>query len=419
MSNVAAAGRVARPGARDVDNLLPLALSRPREALARAREVLAGQPDAQDASVAHQAAGIVLREFGDVHAAVREVREALRLSRQTGSSEREADVLATLGVALVYAGHTADGLATFDRALNQAVAVLRRAGDELWTARSLNARGLVYVAMGLPARADEDFRAAERWFAKTSQVLDASYTVLNRALVAFSSGDLPAALSLLDEAASLVRPLGVPVTAISVDRCAVLLAAGLADDALAEAGAAVREMERIRGRSTKKAELLLMAANCALAAGQPEAALDWANAAHRLSRSHQSAWWKAHAAGALVQARYAAGPATARLLREADRSAVGLELVGSADVARAHLLAGRVALDLGRREDADRHFLAAAQSRRRGPALSRASGWLSEALRAEAAGQTRRMFSACGYGLAVLEEHRFTLGASELRAQAT
>jgi tetratricopeptide (TPR) repeat protein len=448
---VAGRARVAGPGARDVDSLLPLALSRPREALVKARAVLAGRPDPHDASVAHQAAGIVLREFGDVHAAVREVRAALRLSRRTGSAEREADVLATLGVALVYAGRTADGLAAFDHALrlsrgivaarvlerrgivlwalgrypaalsdlHQAVTVLRRAGDELWTARSLNARGLVYLAMGLPARADADFRAAERWFAKTSQVLDASYTVLNRALVAFSSGDLPEALSLLDEAASRVRPLGVPVTAISIDRCAVLLAAGLADDALAEADAAVREMERIHGRSTKKAELLLMAANCALAAGQPEAAFGWADAAHRLSRSQQSAWWKAHAAGVLAQAQYAAGPATARLLREADRAAVRLELIGSADVARAHLVAGRLALDLGRRDDADRHFQAAAQTRRRGPALSRASGWLSEALRAEAAGQTRRMFSACRSGLAVLDEHRFTLGASELRAQAT
>jgi hypothetical protein len=107
------------------------------------------------------------------------------------------------------------------------------------------------------------------------------------------------------------------------------------------------------------------------------------------------------------------------LFRAADRAAVSLELIGSADVARAHLLAGRVALDLGRRDDANRHFLAAARSRLRGPALSRANGWLSEALRAEAAGQTRRMFSACRHGLAVLDEHRFTLGASELRAQAT
>ena len=390
--------------------------------------------------MAHQAAGIVLREFGDVAAGIRELRDALRLARRTGSMEREADVLATLGVALVYAGRTADGMATFDRAvqlssgvltgqvlhrrgvalwtlgrhaaalhdMRRAVTVLRRAGDKLWTARALTARGLVYVTMGLPARADTDFVAAGHLFAETSQVLESSYTVLNRGLVAFSSGDLPAALSFLDEAAARCRPLGVPVAAISIDRCVVLLAAGLVGDALAEADAAVRDIERVHGRSTRKAELLLVAANCALAAAQPQAALDWAQAAFRLFRSLQSDWWLARTGLVLVRARYGAGLVSTRLLREANRVASRLEAVGSGDAAQAHLLAGRVALDLGRRDDADRHLMAAARSRRRGPAMSRASGWLAEALRA-----------ACRRGLEVLDEHRFTLGASELRAQAT
>src|SRR5690348_16452446 len=91
---------------RGVDSLLPLALSRPREALARARGILAGQPGPYEASVAHHAAGIVLREFGDVEAGVSEFRKALRLARLTGSAQREADVLAGLGVGLVYAGRT-------------------------------------------------------------------------------------------------------------------------------------------------------------------------------------------------------------------------------------------------------------------------------------------------------------------------
>ena len=89
---------------RDVEELLPLALSRPRDALARAREVLRARPGPYAASVAHQAAGIVLRDTGDVDAGVRELRDALRLARRTGSADREADVLATLGLALVYAG---------------------------------------------------------------------------------------------------------------------------------------------------------------------------------------------------------------------------------------------------------------------------------------------------------------------------
>jgi tetratricopeptide (TPR) repeat protein len=435
----------------EVDDLLPLALSRPQEALARARAVLAQRPGPYAASVAHQAAGLVLRDTGDIDAGVRELRAALRYGRRTGSAEREREVLAALGVALVFAGRTAAGLTALDRAvqlssgalagqmlhrrgmalwtlgryaaalddLHRAVGVLQRAGDQVWTARALNGRGLVYLAAGSPGRADADFVAAGALYAGTSQELEAVHTVLNRGEAAFRSGDLPAALSFLDAAAARYRPLGVPTPTLSFNRCDVLLAAGLADDALAEADTAVREIEQGHGRTTKKAELLLMAATCALAAAQPQAALDRAQAAHRLFRSQHSAWWQAHAGLVLVQARYAAVPATAQLLSAANRVTTVLDRLGSGEAAQAHLLAGRVALDLGRRASADRHLIAAAQSRRRGPALCRASGWLSEALRAEAAADPRRLLAACRRGLEILDQHRFTLGASELRAQAT
>jgi len=197
------------------------------------------------------------------------------------------------------------------------------------------------------------------------------------------------------------------------------MAAGLVNDALAEAEAAVSEMEQIRGWSTKKAELLLVAANCALAAAKPQAAQDWAQDAYRLFRSQHSTWWQAHAARVLVQSRYKVGPASPALHRQANRVAVQLDALGASDAAQAHLLAGRVALELGRRDDAERHLGAVAQTRRRGPALSRVSGWLGEALRAQAADRPGPMLAACRRGLDVLDEHRFTLGASELRAQAT
>ena len=400
--------------------------------------------------MARQAAGIVLRDTGDVNAGVRELRAALRLARRPGV-EREADVLASLGIALVHAGRTADGLAALDRAIQlstgvltgrvlyrrgfvlwnlgrysaalddfrRAIGVLQPAGDRVWTARALSGRGLVYMAIGSPGRADADFVAAGCLFAEAGQELEAAHAVLNRGGAAFHSGDLPAALSFLDEAAARYRPLNVPTPFLSHDRCDVLLAAGLISEALAEADAAVHDIEEAHGRSTKKAELLLMAANCALAAAQPQAALDRAQAAYRLFRSQQSTWGQAHAGLVLVQAQYAAGPASGRILSAAGRAAVRLEALGSGEATQAHLLAGRVALDLGRREDADRHLLRAAQSRRRGPAMARASGWLAEALRADAAAEPRRMMSACRRGLEVLDEHRFTLGASELRAQAT
>ena len=434
-----------------MDDLVALATSRPWAALTRARAVLAGRPGPHDASVAHQAAGIVLRDYGDVEAGVRELRQALHQARRTGSAEREAEVLAGLGVALVFAGRTAAGLAAFEAAVRQssgvsaarvrhgraivffrlgrfpaaledarhAVAVLRRAGDLLWTARALNTRASIYLRLGSTSRADADYVSAARLYSTIGQELEALYPVVNRALTAFASGDLPAALARLDAATLSFQRLNVPITRLRSERCAVLLAAGLVGDALAQAEAALREIEEIRGRLTQKAELLLMTANCALAAAQPQAALDWAQAAYRMFGSQRSAWRQAHAARVLVQARYDVGPVSAPMLGEANRSAARLDALGSSDAAQAHLLAGRIALDLGRRDDAERHLAALARTRRRGPALSRVSGWLGEALRAEAAGRPGRMLAACRRGLDVLDEHRLTLGASELRAQAT
>ena len=51
--------------------------------------------------------------------------------------------------------------------------------------------------------------------------------------------------------------------------------------------------------------------------------------------------------------------------------------------------------------------------------MTRVTGWLGAALRAEAAGNSRALCAACQRGLAVIEENRFSLGASELRAQVT
>jgi tetratricopeptide (TPR) repeat protein len=394
---------------------------------------------------------IALRDLGDTQAAVDQARAALRLARQTGSAERQADVLASLGLALVYAGRTAAGLAAFDQAvqrsagvqtarvltrrgvvlrtlgrypqaledLRHAVSVLRRAGDPLWTARALLNRGLVYKDLGSTSRADADFVCAARLYSELGQELEAAYAGHNRAGAAFASGDLPAALAFLDAATASFRRLNVPTTPLRVDRCAVLLAAGLTADAFAEADASLRDLEQIRGWSTKKADLLLIASSCALAANQPRVAEDWARAAYRLFRSQRSAWFQARAARVLVEARYQAGPASARTLGQATRVAARLEALGASDAVQAHLVAGRIALDLGRHDDAERHLAAVARTRRRGPALSRVSGWLGEALRREAADQPGRMLAACRQGLDVLDEHRLTLGASELRAQAT
>src|SRR5260370_9220294 len=107
------------------------------------------------------------------------------------------------------------------------------------------------------------------------------------------------------------------------------------------------------------------------------------------------------------------------MLREASQAAARLEALGASEAVQGPLLAGRVAAELGRQDDAGRHLTAAARCRWRGRALTGATGGLAAALRAEAAGNTRALFTACRRGLEVIEADRFTLGASELRAQAT
>jgi Tfp pilus assembly protein PilF len=433
------------------DDVLQLAVSRPREVTLRVQRILASRPGPYEASVAHQAAGIVHRDNGDITAGVRELRLALRLARRSGSAEREADVLSSLGAALVYLGRTGSGLAAFERAaqlasdsqlgrvlqrrgtllwtlgryaaaledLRRAIALLVRAGDLAWTARALNTRGVVHLAVGAPLRADADFAAAGRMYADTHQELALAHTVLNRGLAALRSGDLPTALTFFDDAAVRYQRVDVPTPELSQARCAALRTAGLTGEALAEADVAIGENERVHGQPTRRADLLLVAADCALAADQPQTALARAGAAGRLFRAQRRDRYLLQATMLAVQAHYAAGSVSGRLLLSAGRVAARLDDLASVEAVRAHLLAGRVALDLGRRSQAEVHLLAVARTRRRGPAISRATGWLSTALLAEAAGQPRPMLAACRRGLQVLDEHRWTLGASELRAQAT
>jgi tetratricopeptide (TPR) repeat protein len=433
----------------DADELLRLAMARPRYALGRARAVLAGRPEAFVASVARQAIGIVLRDNGDVDEGIRELRRAVLLARRSGSAEREADVLASLGAALAFAGRPAPGLRAFDKAtklatgpplgrvlhrrgvanwalgqytqalddFRRAVRVLERADDTLWTARALNGRGMAFLYVGQAGRSDADFVASGRLYMQLGQTREVADTVLNRGEAAFRRGDLPAALSLLDEAAALYG-LDVPPE-LSHQRCEVLRAAGRVTVAQAEADTAVAAIERMNGQATSRAELLLTAAQCALAAGRPQEASQRAGQAYRLFRSQANAWSQAHARLVLVQARHAAGPATGRLLRSAEQTVADLDAHNQQAAPQGHLLAGRIATDLGRRGEAGRHLAEVARQRWRGPAVTRASGWLGAALQASAAGQHRRMLAACRRGLDVLDEYQGTFGASELRAQAT
>jgi len=246
-------------------------MSRPNDALLAARSLLAGQPSSYDASLAHHAIGIVLRDRGDFRAAITELRKGISLARASGKPEREADVQATLGTALAQTGRSRQGLAVLDRAVeasrgvlagrtlmrratilyelgrfreahddvSRSLPLLRRAGDRVWLARSLMFRAHIFFAFGLPRRAAADIAQAEQLFGATGQEREYAVARHDRGLVALDRGDLPGALTYLDEAANRYEALGVTNPDLALDRCAALLAAGLAAEAAQEAETAL------------------------------------------------------------------------------------------------------------------------------------------------------------------------------------
>jgi tetratricopeptide (TPR) repeat protein len=435
------------------DYLLVLAHSRPAEALERARALLAGRPRlaAADASVARQAAGISLRDLGHSEAAVSELRRALRNARASGQPQRVADVRASLGLTLALAGQMAGGMAHLDGAaqvargvlagrvlmrradllsmlgrhdaalsdLNRAVTILRRHGDALWEARSRTHRGLTLLVMGQTRRADAEFLAAERQYELAGQEWEYATARHNRGLVAAASGRLPEALDYLAEASRRYEKLGTPMPDVAIDRCAVLLSAGLAADAWAEADDAARRLSKAVPGAAKLAELLYSAATAALAAGHPQAARERAGQAALFFRRQCRERWTARTRLVLAQARHADGDSGLSVYRLACSVARQLDAMGAEESLPAHLLAGQIALLRGSRSGAEIHLAAAASARRGGPPLGRSRVCLARALLCQLRGREPAMLAACRRGLDILAEHQRTLGATELRAAVT
>ncbi|HTU74415.1 MAG TPA: CHAT domain-containing tetratricopeptide repeat protein [Trebonia sp.] len=435
----------------ETSHLLVLTHSRPAEALSRARDLLARRPAAAEASIAHQAAGIALRDLGDLDEGLAELRRALRSARASGDQQREADVRATLGLSTGMAGDTTRGLAHLGQAVrlahgaqagrvlmrranlllwagrrqealrdqNEAVALLRRHGDTHWEARARMNRGLILLEMGQTRQAEADFHHAERQYAELGLEWDLAIARHNQGLVAAASGRVPQALELLAEANQCYGRLGTPMPDVAIDRCAALLSAGLAADAYAETDDAINRDTRadIR-RSAKFAEMLYSAATAALAAGDPRAATERAEQAARLFARQQRERWSARTRLVLVQARQAAGDTSLSTYRLACSVARQLDALGAEEAPEAHLLAGRLAL-LRRNRAATRAHLAAAARRRTGPAVGQSRAWLARALLAQVEGHQAQMLAACRRGLAVVAECQQMLGASELRAAVT
>nr|WP_233626945.1 CHAT domain-containing protein [Saccharopolyspora sp. HNM0986] len=310
----------------------------------------------------------------------------------------------------------------YDEAVRDLSAALPRLtghNDHQWAANALVGRGLAHLYRNRLDEAESDLAAAERTFRTHGRVNRAALCRHNRGCVALRAGDLPRALQLFDQA----RVRGVDpdqCPEVLVDRAEALAGAGMHEPARAELLRAADRLERL-GRAVRLAETRLALAGCALRAGEPLEAINAAQQAARLFRSQRRPAWTALAVATRWQARLRAGEATRRDLASARRAGSACAAHGwSTAAAELWLTAARVAAGRGHRTTA-RHLLELAATVRGaapGDARQLALGRLAEALLAEDAGDTVRLFDSCREGLRAVETHAAGIAALELRIEA-
>jgi tetratricopeptide (TPR) repeat protein len=423
-------------------DLLELALTDPAEAWAAAEHVVGTSADPRALSVAYQARGIVRRDAGHATEAIVELRVALRYAARV-DAERVADVRATYGIALYLAGRTGAGLRALDQAVAstsgelQARVLMRRAwvltsvgryesaladmtlalhgirgrGIPAWEARTLSTLGHIQSSLGLVRNAEESLAEAVQIFTSEGLAEEAAHALGNWGSAVVAGGDLPRALQIF----SRVDPEHVSDSrlrmGIVASHCEAFLAAGLYAEA---ADTFERYLVDISLPEGARGELNLALANVRLAGRDPRAALAAATQA-RVAFHHQgSAWFELRARLVQARASYELGEMRG-LARATQAVARRLDADRAVEAPAALVLAGRVA----RGPDSVKLWEAAAAYRDRPSALVRSSAWLGSALVSDADRNAVAVLRACERGLDALDEHRRTLGSSELRALAT
>ncbi len=421
------------------DDLLTLATSAPSEAEALARATLATTGDLRQASIAHQALGIVFRDQGRTDLAIEELRAALGCARRLGDGHRLVDVQATYGLTLVVAGRSRAGLRHLDlavesgderflamtlmrraialrfvgrpgeahRDMRRALSGFREANDRVWEAVTLHNLGWVELSQGRVKEAERHTAAALNLFHAEGLLLDALWARQNLGEIAFCRGDLPRALAIYDEVAREYAELGHSRPHLATTRSTAYLAAGLSIEAATVVDEALLSSQLL---PFDGASLKLIGSAAKLASGD-------ASGAAYLAKQARDGFRRVNNPGSELRARFALLRARC-LLQGVGRHAAEARAVAEAlhDVrADEAPVALMLAAEVGHEDLLD----CAALYRHRPGAMVRASGWLAGALASEARADKQGTLRACGRGLDALDEHRQTLGSSELRALAT
>ena len=412
-------------------------------------------------SVASRARGVAELQLRRLDDAVADLRLAVAAARRARDVELVGQANMSLGPALMLRGQPTQGLAAVGRAIaglrgvlaararvqrsamlqqlgrydgslddvRAALPVLRRAGDHEWEVRALSNRSNVYVARRQLGLAEADLVRSQRLCDASGLALAGAYAVQNLGCVHAARGDIPAALECFDRAADRYSALGLEVGSLLVDRATALLSVRLLEEARDSAGGAVAALVA-QHRAIELPEAQLILSTTALLQGEADVAAEAAAAATVALRKLGRTEWLPLARYAWLQARLAPARSSGEVAAEAGRAAIPssrvrasaeqLEAAGwTVPALEARILAARTALEEGRRTAARRDLELAARARRAGPADARARAWFAEAMLREAEGSRGGAKRALRAGLRVLDEHRLSFGAAELRAHVS
>ena len=288
---------------------------------------------------------------------------------------------------------------------------IRRSEDRGWEARTLVTLGHIQMTLGSLGDAERSFDEALHLFRGAGEDVEAIDAIQNLGEVAFRRGDLPRALAMFHEVADALVAVNRSRPETVVGRAVAYLAAGLSSEAVEVLATTLSSMPL---QPVSHAEMLLTLSQAQLANGESRSALASAIEARRSLRRQGRTWHELRARLVQVQARFQLRDS--RGLAELARMVADRLHAEQADEAPvALLIAGQLTTG------ADRSALLsqAAAYASRPSALVRAIAWLAGALARESEGDRGGALRACGRGLAALDEHRQTLGSSELRALAT
>jgi tetratricopeptide (TPR) repeat protein len=383
-----------------------------------ARDELRAAAAAADAEGAHDVAGairsslaLVLFHLGATDAALDTTSAAARTLRGAAAARNRMQ----LGLILQRLGRQREAIAAYDVALPELVA----AEDHAATARLVSNRGVLHAYLGDLTAARADLERSVALARELDSGRAVAFALQNLGFVAGREGQLTEALRLLGEADALLHDLEDGASArasLDADRAAILAEAGLLDEAIERAHAAVRAHGRTRDRTNvSEAELLL--ARLQLLAGDLDAAAAAAGRAGARFAEDGRAGWELQARYVVVAARAAAGEP----VPVAEATELADELAGGGWPTEARVVrlwAARRALEEDDISTAKRSLAELVEPSRRAPALARAQHRHATALVRAAEGDRRGARRAIDAGLTELHRSWSLSGSAELRAHA-